>query len=75
MSHCKLRRNAANLGCGPPDKPTNPALSSENNKKFEAMMAERARQDAMLFGGGGGATVPTTQLSQQTSLNNFQFKK
>jgi pyruvoyl-dependent arginine decarboxylase (PvlArgDC) len=58
--HCKLKRNAASLGCGIPDKPTNPGLASENNKKFEAMMAERARQDSMLF---GASTPPPKQDS------------
>lgn len=50
MSYCRLKRNAVSLGCGLPDKPTNAGLAAENNKKFDAMMAERARQDAMLFG-------------------------
>ena len=58
--HCKLKRNVASLGCGPPDKPTNAGLAAENNKKFEAMMAERARQDAMLFG-------PLQQQQQSTT--------
>ena len=66
MSHCKLRRNAASLGCGLPDKPTNPALSAENNKKFEAMMVERSRQDALLFGGGGVLERAQQQPQQQT---------
>lgn len=49
MSYCKLRRNMASSGCGT-NNPSNPALASENNKKFDDMMAERARQDALLFG-------------------------
>jgi hypothetical protein len=39
----------ASSGCGT-NNPSNPALASENNKKFDDMMAERARQDALLFG-------------------------
>ena len=50
MSYCKLRRNnGASGGCAS-DKPSNPGLASENNKKLEVMMAERAKQDALLFG-------------------------
>ena len=49
MSYCKLRRNMAS-GCASSDKPSNASLASENNKKFDAMMAERARQDVLLFG-------------------------
>jgi len=50
MSYCKLRRNNGATGGCAPDKPSNPGLASENNKKLEAMMAERAKQDALLFG-------------------------
>jgi len=50
MSYCKLRRNMTSSGCASSDKPSNASLASENNKKFDAMMAERARQDALLFG-------------------------
>ena len=50
MSYCKLRRNNGATGGCASDKPSNPGLASENNKKLEAMMAERAKQDALLFG-------------------------
>lgn len=60
--HCKLRRNAASLGSGIPEKPTNPTLAKENTNKFEAMMAERARQDALLF---GTSTVQQQQQQQK----------
>lgn len=50
MSYCKLRRNNASSGGCAPDRPSNPGLASENNKKLENMLAERAKQDAMLFG-------------------------
>ena len=47
MSACRIRRNMAGSGT---TQPNNPALSAENNKKFEEMLAERAKQDALLFG-------------------------
>jgi hypothetical protein len=50
MSYCKLRRNNGATGGCAPDKPSNPGLASENNKKLEAIIAERAKQDALLFG-------------------------
>ena len=71
MSYCKLRRNmAGSSGCASSsDKPSNASLSSENNKKFDAMMAERARQDALLFG-----TSPVQQ-QQSDQQNNPTTKK
>lgn len=33
-----------------PDKPTNPILAKENNAKLQNILAERAKQDALLFG-------------------------
>jgi hypothetical protein len=33
-----------------PDKPTNPILAKENDTKLQNMLAERAKQDALLFG-------------------------
>ena len=33
-----------------PDKPTNPTLAKENDNKLQNMLAERAKQDALLFG-------------------------
>jgi hypothetical protein len=33
-----------------PDKPTNPILARENDTKLQNMLAERAKQDALLFG-------------------------
>jgi hypothetical protein len=57
----------AGSGCASSsDKPSNASLASENNKKFDAMMAERARQDALLFG---------TSPVQQHQQNNPTTKK
>ena len=50
MSACRIRRNMAGSGTCGTNNPNNPALAAENNKKFEEMMAERAKQDALLFG-------------------------
>jgi hypothetical protein len=33
-----------------PDKPTNPTLARDNDAKLQNMLAERAKQDALLFG-------------------------
>jgi len=33
-----------------PDKPKNPSLAKENDSKLQNMLAERAKQDALLFG-------------------------
>jgi hypothetical protein len=79
MSYCKLRRNVGSgSGCGDNNnKPTNAALAAENNKMFDSMMAERARQDALLFGGQQQQTQqPTTQQpttqQQQTQQQQTQ---
>ena len=57
MSACRIRRNMAG-SCSDTTKPNNPALSAENNKKFEEMLAERAKQDALLFG-------PRTEVAKE----------
>ena len=44
---CRLRRVQCHTT---PDKPTNPILAKENDTKLQNMLAERAKQDALLFG-------------------------
>jgi hypothetical protein len=44
---CRLLRTQQ---CTIPDKPNNPSLAKENNSKLQNMLAERAKQDALLFG-------------------------
>lgn len=34
------------MSCSKPDKPANPALSQENNKNLQALIAAREAQDA-----------------------------
>jgi len=57
MSHCKLKRSIPSGAHGS----SNPQLATENNKKLDAMLAERAKQDALLFGVG----VQQEQQQQQ----------
>jgi hypothetical protein len=44
---CRLLRTQQ---CTIPDKPNNPSLAKENNSKLQNILAERAKQDALLFG-------------------------
>ena len=44
---CRLRRVQCHTT---PDKPTNPILAKENDIKLQNILAERAKQDALLFG-------------------------
>ena len=44
---CRLLRGQCHTT---PDKPTNPILAKENDTKLQNMLAERAKQDASLFG-------------------------
>lgn len=65
MSSCVARRWA---GTGTTkEKPTNEALSKEMNDRLLATQAERAKQDAFLFGG-------QQQSSQELTLINSQPK-
>jgi capsule polysaccharide export protein KpsE/RkpR len=43
---CRLLRTQS---CTIPDKPNNPSLAKENDTKLQNMLAERAKQDALLF--------------------------
>ena len=44
---CRLLRGQCHTT---PDKPINPILAKENDTKLQNMLAERAKQDALLFG-------------------------
>jgi hypothetical protein len=44
---CRLLRTQQ---CTIPDKPNNPSLAKENDSKLQNMIAERAKQDVILFG-------------------------
>ena len=62
MSHCKLKRS---IPSGAQQAASNPQLATENNKKLDAMLAERAKQDALLFGVGVQEYKPHQQQHQQ----------
>ena len=44
---CRLLRTQSHTT---PDKPTNPILAKENDTKLQNILAERAKQDALLYG-------------------------
>jgi hypothetical protein len=54
---CRLLRTQQ---CTVPDKPNNPSLAKENNSKLQNMLAERAKQDAMLT-----SSLPLSPVKQQ----------
>uniref|UniRef100_A0A6C0IA40 Uncharacterized protein n=1 Tax=viral metagenome TaxID=1070528 RepID=A0A6C0IA40_9ZZZZ len=53
---CRLLRTQQ---CTIPDKPNNPSLAKDNDSKLQNMLAERAKQDAMLT-----SSIPLSVVKQ-----------
>ena len=54
---CRLLRTHSHTT---PDKPNNPSLAKETDSKLQNMLAERAKQDAMLT-----SSLPLSPVKQQ----------